>query len=220
MAVKQHSSMAIAIAAVAESTINTALSYDPASKHAVSELTGIIALEVTPVTMLTVTVFCTGTVHGLRVMNHCTSPITTRLSGSPIALLRLLQRPHSLADSGVDMSGNIELLQRWQVVLDNLDIDWQECLQHYLGDIAGPIMATTIGKAGHWLQHQFHYHQRQLSVYLQEEIRLVPAKAEFDHFHRQVDELILAADRLDARVQQVHAKLNSSGLKNKSAQVT
>lgn len=220
MVVKQQYS-SIAIAATVEGIINTALHYDPASKRAVSELTKILAIEVTPATIPAITLFCTGTAQGLSVMSHCTLPVTTRLTGSPIALLGLLQRPHSLANSGVKLSGDIKLLQRWQVILDNIDIDWEECLQQHFGDIAGPITATAIGKVGHWLQNQLHYHQRQLSVYLQEELRVVPAKAEFDHFHQQVDELILATDRLKARVQQLHARrLNNPHVNNQGTQVT
>ena len=206
----------IAIAATVENAINAALRYDPASRKAVSELTDILAVEVTSTTLPTAMVFCQGTNHGVSIMSHCELPITTRLTGSPTALMGLFNRPHSLANSGVELSGDVKLLQRWQAILDNLDIDWQTCLQQYLGDIAGPITAGVIGKAGDWLQHQWQYHQRQLGVYLQEELRVVPAKAEFDDFHQQVDELVLATDRLQARINNILTTLNQS-VPNKAA---
>ena len=227
MAVKQHSTVSIAIAATIESTINNALHYDPASKRAMSELTDIFAIEVIPAVLPPIIFYCQGTTDGVRIISHCDSPVTTRLTGSPAALFELLNRPHNLAGSGVKLSGDVKLLQRWQAVLNNLDIDWQTFLQQRLGDIAGPVTATFIGKTRQWLQHQRRYHQHQLSVYLQEELRVVPAQAEFDHFYQEVDQLTLAVDRLQARVQQVNKKLantrskkshsKTAGLKNKSA---
>ena len=213
MSVKQHSIVTTAIAATIENTINAALRYDPASQRAVSELTDILAIEVTSVAIPATTLFCQGATNGVRVMSNCESPVTTCLTGSPTALIGLLSDPHSLPNSSVELSGNIKLLQQWQIILDNLDIDWQTCLQHRLGDIAGPATAAAIGNIGHWLQYQWRYHQRQLSVYLQEELRVVPAKAEFDDLHQQVDELTLAVDRMQARVQHVSKKLDNAHLK-------
>lgn len=204
-------SMTKAVAAAVEDIVNTALEYDPASKREISELTDTLAIAVTPATSMPIPntkLFITGAKHGLRVMNHAISPVTTCLTGSPTALLNLLQRPHSLANSGVELSGDVNLLQRWQAILDNLDIDWQTCLQRYLGDIGGPITAMAIGHTGHWLQHQYHYHRHQLSVYLQEELRAVPTSAELDYFHRQVDELMLSTDRLEMRVRRLHVQLS------------
>ena len=212
MAAKQHSTVTIAIAATIESAINNALYYDPASKRAVSELTDVFAIEVRPATLPSITFYCQGTADGVRIMSHCESSAAARLTGSPAALLGLLNRPSNLAGSGVKLSGDVKLLQRWQTVLDNLDIDWETCLQYYLGDIAGPVTATLIGKTGQWLQHQSRYHQHQLRVYLQEELRIVPPKNAFHHFHHQVDELILATDRVQARIQQLQEKLAGTHL--------
>ena len=206
MAVKRHSTITIAIAAAAESAINAALTYDPATKRRVSQLTDILAIEVTSIGIPVMALFCQGTNHGIRIASHCELPITTRLTGAPMALATLLNHPHNLANTGVKVTGDNALLQRWQAILDHLDIDWQTCLQDHLGDIAGPITATMIDKTGDWLQHQWRYHQHQLSVYLQEELRVTPTKPEFDDFHQQVDELMLATDRLQARVQQLNHK--------------
>ena len=210
MAVKQHSTIAIAIATTVETAINNALHYDPASKQAVSKLTDILAIKMIAVGLPTMTLYCQGTAGGIRIMSRCEASATTHLTGSPAALLGLLNRPGNLAGSGVELYGDVRLLQGWQTFLDHLDIDWETCLQYYLGDIVGPITATLIGKTGQWLQHQSRYHQHQLRIYLEEELRVVPSKNEFHHFHDQVDEIILATDRLQARIQQLQAKLSDS----------
>ena len=231
MTIKQHSTITVAIAATVESAINNALDYDPASKRAVGELIDILAIEVTPAVVPAMTLYCQGSVHGVKITSHCELPVAARLTGSPTALLALLNRPPTLADSGVELVGDVSLLQRWQAILDNLDIDWETCLQNYLGDIAGPITATMIGEAGQWLRHQSRYHQHQLSVYLQEELAIVPPKAEFDDFYRQIDELVLSIDRVQARIQQLHETVtnndekeshlnNNADPKNESNQLT
>jgi ubiquinone biosynthesis protein UbiJ len=207
-------SIAAALTSGIEAIINRALHYDPATRQQLATLTDILAIESTAPAL---TLYCHGTAEGVRIMHYCEAPISTQLSGRPLALLTLLQKPSSLANSGVELVGNVALLQRWQMLLEQVDIDWEEALSQLLGDIAGPVTANTLRGGFGWTQQQAHDIQRLLKEYLPEEVRLVPSRPELEQFYRAVDELALKTDRITARIAQLQQALKDSMPKEKSS---
>jgi len=188
-----------------ESIVNTALRYDPSSRQKVSTLTNILAVQSHSPTFI---LYCHGNEDGIRFMTHCDIPATTTLSGSPLALFALLKQPSSLANSGVELSGSIDLLQEWQSILDNLDIDWEDAISGILGDIAGPMFAQNIRKSTSWAKEQKDEQLRLLKEYLPEELSIIPSKIELDQFYSEVNDLTLDTDRLSARITALHKRVN------------
>jgi ubiquinone biosynthesis protein UbiJ len=88
--------------------------------------------------------------------------------------------------------------QKFQKLLSEIDIDWEEQLSRYTGDI----MAYRIGQGLHKTRQWFNNSRQSLSLsgreYLQEEIHLLPTLPEFNQFKQQVSELRDDADRLEA----------------------
>jgi len=180
-----------------ESLVNTALRYDPASRQALEDLTDILAIESSSPRF---TLYCHGSEDGIRLMTHCEAPVTTQLSGSPLALLSLLKQPSSLANSGVELTGSVGLLQQWQALLHTLDIDWEDAISGIIGDIAGPIMASNLRTGAEWARNQKEVQLRLLKEYLPEELKIIPSKTELALFSQEVSQLVLDTDRLDARL--------------------
>jgi ubiquinone biosynthesis protein UbiJ len=189
-----------AITAAIEKVINAALAFDPASKQALSKLTDPLAITTTTPPL---TIYLKGSENGLRVMVHCEEPEITRLKGSPLALLNLLKQPTSLADSGVDLDGRVQTLQKWQDFISNLDIDWEDAISQILGDIAGPLTANGIRSGLSWVKQQQQSNETLLKNYLTEELKLTPTKTELENFFQQVQNLSQDTDRLEARIEKI-----------------
>ncbi|MFT6387814.1 MAG: ubiquinone biosynthesis protein UbiJ [Cellvibrionaceae bacterium] len=188
-----------------ESLVNTALSYDPASRQELANLTDILAIESNSPDF---TLYCHGSEDGIRLMCHCEVPATTQLSGSALALLSLLKQPSSLANSGVELSGSVGLLQQWQALLHNLDIDWEDAISGIIGDITGPMLASKLRKGAEWAQNQKEVQLRLLQEYLPEELKIIPSKTELALFSQDISQLVLDTDRLDAKFKYLGEALN------------
>lgn len=185
-----------------EKTINTALRYDPGTRIALGELEEqVLAVSVsTPA----ITIYLTPTTEGIRLMSHWEGEVHTRLRGSLPSLLKLARSERSsFADSDVEVIGNTGLLVDLQRLLKNLDIDWEDALSDLLGDILGHQSANIIRSGLGYSRDRASEAKRLLSEFLTEELRVLPAKNELEYFYREVDDLRLAADRLEARVQQL-----------------
>ena len=193
-----------AVIAAIETSINTALRYDPASQQKIAAINDILAIEST---LPHLCLYMHGQAGGIRVLAHCEAPISTQLTGSPLALLNLLKQPTTLANSGVTLVGSTALLQQWQSILQSLDIDWEDAISQVLGDIAGPLSATGIRNTAQYVKAQAKEHARLIAEYLPEEAQMVPSKPEVDRFLDHVDQLKLRVDRISARIQALHDTL-------------
>jgi len=193
-----------ALTALIETTLNTALRYDPASRQRLATMNEVLAIEST---LPSITLYLQGTSEGIAVMGHYEGPVTTQLTGSPLALTGLLQQPKSLANSGVTLVGSTGLLQQWQQLLQQLDIDWEEPLSQLLGDVAGPLVAQQLRTSGRWAKGQAQVQQRLLSEYLPYELGVVVSREEMAHFIQDIDQIKLDADRLGARTQRLLTQL-------------
>ena len=187
-----------------EKVINSALRYDPASQKSISQIEHILAIEST---IPQLTLYIHGKQDGIYISSHCESPVTTHLRGTPLALLSLVKQPTNLANSGVELSGRVGLLEQWQQVLQQLDIDWEDAISQVLGDIAGPTIAQGIRTSLGWARDQQQTQQRLLKDYIEEELQLTPTQAELTQFSDGVNQVSQDLDRIDARIAQLKQKL-------------
>lgn len=194
-------SLRTAALAALESTVNSALRYDPATRDGLRQLPGVLEIEsTTPAFRL----YVAPADAGVALLGHYRGEPSTRLRGTLPALLALAAGDgDSLAGSGVDISGSTALLNELRRLLRQLDIDWEEPLCRLLGDIAGPLAAGALRQSFGWLAARGANTERLLAEYLTEELRSLPAAAEVRAFCDDVDDLRLRADRLDARFAQL-----------------
>lgn len=189
-----------ALCAALESTVNTALGYDPGSRQSLAKLAGqVLAVELKQPSLI---FYLLPQGEGVTVRSHHDGNVNTRLRGSPLALASLLTSDHlNLADSGVEVFGSTALLLEIQNIAHNLDIDWEEALSQVLGDVAAHQGANSLRQLGSWAEGRRETFERLLGEYLSEELRATPARAELERYYREVDELRLATDRLAARIE-------------------
>lgn len=196
-----------ALTTAIETAVNVALKYDPASRQKIAALQDILAVKITVPSLC---FYIQGQEEGIRVFSYCESPVSTHLTGSPIALLSLLKQPSNLNNSGVSLTGSTLLLQQWQEILQTVDIDWEDAISQVLGDIVGPLSASGLRQSATYAKAQLQEQGRLLAEYLPEELKITPSKPEAEAFFQQIDQLKLQVDRLSARIQALQSQINTS----------
>lgn len=183
-----------------ERAFTTALRYDPGTRAAIAQLDGqIIALECSAPDFI---VYLCGEQGTLRVRAACYEPphCIVRGRGVDLATLLLAEDTHSFANTGVQVSGQPQLLAQLQKILQQLDIDWEEPLNEVLGDVAGHQVAEALRAPANWVNRA----RKKLPIftadYLAEELRAVPSKLEVQGFLYDVDTIRADAERLQARL--------------------
>jgi ubiquinone biosynthesis protein UbiJ len=194
------STFTLAALASAEKMINTALHYDPATRLGLARLEGkILAVQISAPA---INLFVMPMDDELRLMGNWDGDVDTRISGSLIALAQLAQtQVHNLKDSGVTVMGDLALLADYQRLLKNLDIDWEDMLSQFTGDIIGHQTAQLVRAKFGWVKDRTTSAQRLTKEFLTEELKTLPSKPELEDFYHQVDDLRLAVDRAAARVE-------------------
>ena len=146
---------------------------------------------------------------GIMVLGDFDGEADTRLIGTPVALakLGLARNPADVLFSGeVNIEGDTRLGQQFKKILARMDIDWEEQLSRYSGDILAHQIGNGVRALSGWLQRNQQSAALDTGEYLQEEIRLLPSAGEVRYFIRQVDGLRDDTERLQARLNRLLAK--------------
>jgi len=124
------------------------------------------------------------------------------LRGTPLSLGRLgFDDPAEVLRSGsVEASGDTDVLEAFQALLELAKPDWEEELAQVTGDVVAFEAGKAVRRAGGWARHARRSLGRSLAEYLTEERRDLVARAEVDEFCADVDQLSAAVDRCQARL--------------------
>lgn len=193
-----------------EAVVNRYLALDPSLMAQLELLQGsVIALDIQGFGL---TFYLKPEAGRLRVLFEYASEPDCRIKGTPISLARMSdfeQRAGQLFTGEVEISGDTELAQRLGKILNAMDIDWEEQLSHYTGDIIAHQTGNLLRQAANWKTHASDTLAKDLQEYLQEELRLLPVKAELDLFLSDVDDLRDHSERLQARLARLKNRLLS-----------
>ena len=197
--------------ATLEEAINRYLSLDPAAREQMTGLYGrVIAFELVG---LGLTLYLVPSPNRLQVLSGYEDEPDCTLRGTPLALSRMGDPKGStdqLFAGQVEISGDTELAHRFGKILSAMDIDWEEQLSHYTGDIIAHEVGNFARTANHWGQRTMKTLGLDLQEYLQEEIRLLPVKPEIDHFLNGIDTLRNDVERIEARINRLKSNMNKN----------
>ena len=195
-----------AATAALEAALNRYLALDPDSLRRMAELDGrVIGLQWRGTALALY--FLLGP-QGVQVLGHYEGEPDTLLSGSPLALAELGlggDRERALFSGAVEIRGDTETGQRFQQILEAMDIDWEEHLSHLVGDVAAHQAGRLVRAGRQYLHSSADTLRQDLGEYLTEEAQLLPARIQVDNFLADIDRLRMDADRLEARVQRLLA---------------
>jgi ubiquinone biosynthesis protein UbiJ len=190
-----------------ESAFNRYIAMDPDAGARLAGLDGrVIALELRGLDLMLV-FRVQG--QGIAFIHEPDTKPDTLLRGTPLGITRLgLGRGNAtgaMFSGEVEISGDVETGQAFKAVLDTIDIDWEEQLARYTGDVLAHRLGNAARHAGSWLGHARLTLEQDLSEYLQEELRVVPTRIEIENLIEDISRLGMDADRLEARLRRLLA---------------
>ena len=127
---------------------------------------------------------------------------TATVSGTPLALLASL-RGDSLTSfyaSGISLTGEAEIAEEFAELLRLARPDLEEQLAHLTGDLVAHQASNFVRDVGAWGSQALGASRMNLSEFLQEESKQLPARAQVEGFYLEVDDLRDAVDRLTAKI--------------------
>ena len=188
-----------------EEFINRILRFDPDTLARLAELQGkVIRLRASGDRPFEI--FVLPDESGLRLHSrHDREPDVTLAGDIPVIFRFALRRiiPDVVAAGEVQISGDINLGQRFQRLLEQADIDWEEPAARVLGDVAARQLGNALRHLGGWTRRSLHVLGEDTAEYLQEESRLLPSRSRAEAFRQAVDALRFEAERLESRLERL-----------------
>ncbi|MGA9854930.1 MAG: SCP2 sterol-binding domain-containing protein [Gammaproteobacteria bacterium] len=191
-------------AAAVELALDSALSGSSAAQHDLKQLDGkVIALELKE---LPLKLYFLPQDGKLKVRGDHHGPLDMTIRAASFALLETAWKRGEAPPRGIEINGDAETAQTFSRLLKRADLDWEELLSRYVGDVAahqiGSLARSFIrrGKdaAGRLGQD--------MAEYLVYESALLPPRHAVDTFLDEVDKLKNDVDRLTARLQRLDWK--------------
>jgi ubiquinone biosynthesis protein UbiJ len=191
---------------------NRLLSLDQQVVDRCSELQG-YCIEI-QITDLDINIFCHPGSWGMRLsLDEPAKPVDATISGRLMALLSLAMQEDKISTSiqeGVSINGNATVGQQAQKLITELDIDWEEVLSHYTGDILAYRIHQQARGAGDWLRQSVISLSQTTSEYLREESRMSPTQVEFERFQQQATMLKQGVERAEVRLRHLMPAVSGS----------
>lgn len=132
-----------------------------------------------------------------------TREVDASISGRVIALINLSLQEDKISTSireRVSIQGDARVAQQMQKILTDLDIDWEEVLSKYTGDVMAYQIHKQARGASEWLRDSALSLLQTTSEYIREEQHLSPTQVEFERFQQQVTTLKQDVERSEARL--------------------
>jgi len=193
-----------------EATLNQYLALDQDSGYFLTPLAGkVIAVNIQP---FDETVYLCPTTDSIQCLDQFPDPPDTRLTGSiwALGLMGLSSTPMRSVFSGeVKIEGDMQTGRKFQELFAKLDIDLEEKLSQFTGDIIAHKTANFFRARQNWSKDSLETFRLNAKEFLQEETRDLPAAPEADIFYAQVDELRTDFDRLQSRIDRLKSTLQN-----------
>ncbi|MGB1808277.1 MAG: ubiquinone biosynthesis accessory factor UbiJ [Porticoccaceae bacterium] len=192
----------------AEKIINTALVHDPASAERLRALKGKVMLVDSSMPPLRIAVEPSAT--GLMLHSNWQDDADVTVTGTLVSLTAMAINAGemvSLSGTGVNVSGNLEVLRQLNHIMAELDIDWEAALAELIGDVPAHLLGETIRNSDEFRSHALKRAQTALAEVSQEELRLTPSANEYQGFVQSVRHLSTDVDRLVARANKLRLSI-------------
>jgi ubiquinone biosynthesis accessory factor UbiJ len=193
-----------------ESILNRNIAQSSLARQLCRRLQGkVLAIQVSGIPAgMPASVYFHSTGDGMGVATRHAGTADATLSGTPISLLRLATSRDvaTLRAGGIHIEGSADVAQAFSELLSAARPDLEEELSRVIGDVA----AHQVGNAARSLlafgKRAADTFAQNVAEYLQEEGRDLPARAEADEFHAEVDRLRDDVERLEARLALLQGK--------------
>jgi ubiquinone biosynthesis protein UbiJ len=141
--------------------------------------------------------------NDIAVMGNYAGEPDTTIKGAPMTLMRLGMSTHSgktLLESEASIEGDTQLGAEFSRILSEVEIDWEDQLSKFVGDIIADEIGQVAYNSREWAKDKGQAIRVNTSEYLIEDAQLTPATEEVNYYLNQVDELRMSVDRLEAKI--------------------
>ncbi len=137
------------------------------------------------------------------------SSVDTWIRGTPLSMLKtaITDDRSGLFKGDVTIEGDMALGQKFQRILDGLDIDWEELLSQFIGDVAAHQLGEFVRGVSQWAGHSVDSISQTTGEYFQEETRDIVSPVEVERFVDNVDKLRSDTDRLILVLEKLQNKI-------------
>ena len=206
--------LVMSVTAGLETALNTALRLDPdAFKRLGNFSDKVIAIELQGPDL---TLYLLPGANGISLMSQYPAEPDTTLSGTPLAMAKMALGPNAskiLFTGEVTIRGDVETGQRFKRLLDELDIDWEEQLSRYSGDVVAHKLGDLLRATAAWGQQTLTILGQDAAEYLQLEGQDLPLPGTVRQYLQAVDAVRDDTARLEARVARLRQHLNAAANK-------
>lgn len=186
-----------------QSVINQYLALDPETTNRINDINHkIVTIELLGIPLVFQVIFKNSMIE----IQKASEKPDTIIKGTPLSLLRMSidkeNRKRFFSDDVV-IEGDLELGQKVIDLFDSLDIDYEEYLAYWIGDLPSYHMGQLSKKIRAFKNNFTSTIKDNVNEYLHEESEFFPAKEEILDFFNDVDQLRLDVDRMDAKIQKL-----------------
>jgi ubiquinone biosynthesis protein UbiJ len=199
------------IATLIEIALNRYLDLDPDSKTMMSAMAGKV-IKIT-IREIDLPLIMRVSESRIDVLPSYESDIQSEMRASVFSLMKLGMAGDASASAmggDIEMSGDLEVGRQFRDLLSKVDIDWEEILSQYTGDIVAHKIGNSVRILTGWGKKTSDSLRKDVSEYLQEESRQIPSQYEVKEYLTKVDDMRLATDRAEARVKQLKNRFQAN----------
>ncbi len=189
------------LSASLETAINRLLTADPVSREKLAGMSGkVIGLHITGINLK---IYLLPNASGVSILPQLEREPDAWLIGGVASWIHVGMggdSVESMLRGDIEMRGDHELGHQLKQFLDGLNLDWEELLAPYLGDVLAHSAGRVLHSAANWFASTGTNLARDMGEYLKEEAHLSPATFEIQEFVGNVDRLRDDVERLAARI--------------------
>jgi len=186
-----------------EKMVNRVLSLDEETLDSLATLEG----DVVEIDVLNtdIRLFILPTVKGVTLASKYEDKTDVSIKGTPAALLGMITA-EEIGAGDVEIIGNVGLAHKLQSIMKKIDVDWEEYLSQFIGDIAAHKIGNLLRGMGQFAKVSANTIALDISEYLRYEKEALLDQSELDEFNHAVDEIRNDVERLQKRVERVGKK--------------
>jgi len=192
-----------------EKLMNRILKQDEVTLNAIGELKGKVIAIYTISPDFIVYLKFDGT--GVTIKKEYGGRVDVTIKARPVTLLiMLLAREEKVTPRDMEIIGDVGLAQRFQSIMKNIEIDWEENLSHRIGDFLAHKLGNLFGNTRKYVNETRDTIEMDISEYLRYEKEILVNLSEVDEFITAIDVIRDDMERLRQRVKRLERKIISS----------
>jgi ubiquinone biosynthesis protein UbiJ len=199
------------LASALETALSQYLAMDEDAELFLSPLVGkVIAMTIEPFGS---TLYLCPIAKHIQVLEQYHGEPDTTITGSlwALGLMGLSSKPMRSVFSGeVKITGDTRTGKKFQTLFEQLDVDLEEKLSHFTGDIIAHKIGQFFRAGQSWGEDTLETLKLNITEFVQDETRDLPVGPELDIFYRKVDETRSDFDRLKIRVERLKESEHSA----------